>query len=160
MGEVSGQVMSGGGAERDFSCGVIPVRRTAEGWVYLLVQHQAGHWGFPKGHPERGETDEQAALRELREETGLVAVQLRPASVFREQYRFVKSSGRAVEKIVVYFLGWVSDTQVQVQPEEVQAHAWDDYAAARERMTFEEGRHLLDRVEAVVRQEMGVLPKD
>ncbi|MBD3304395.1 NUDIX domain-containing protein, partial [Candidatus Woesearchaeota archaeon] len=39
---------------------------------YLLVKHkEGGHWDFPKGHAEEGETEEETALREIYEETGL-----------------------------------------------------------------------------------------
>jgi 8-oxo-dGTP pyrophosphatase MutT (NUDIX family) len=64
-------------ATTDFSCGVIPWRLTPGGErEYLLIQHNAGHWSFPKGHPEAGEDDLVAARRELAEETGIEAVEL------------------------------------------------------------------------------------
>ena len=63
---------------QDQSFGVVPVRDDAKTGEqeFLLVQHQAGHWGFPKGHLEPGETPVQAAGRELAEETGLRRVKL------------------------------------------------------------------------------------
>lgn len=42
----------------------------------LLIRDAYGHWGLPKGHVERGETSEEAAVREVREETGLDGLRL------------------------------------------------------------------------------------
>lgn len=56
------------------SCGVLPYRETAEGREYLIVYEQFSQcWSLPKGRMEPGETEEQTALRELLEETGLAA---------------------------------------------------------------------------------------
>jgi 8-oxo-dGTP pyrophosphatase MutT (NUDIX family) len=38
---------------------------------YLLIRDPYDNWGLPKGHVERGETSEQTAVREVREETGI-----------------------------------------------------------------------------------------
>lgn len=52
---------------------------------YLLVLGlKSQKWGFPKGHMERGETEQQTALRELKEETG---IELRKPLVDRIRYR-------------------------------------------------------------------------
>ena len=53
---------------------------------YLLVREKLGHLGFPKGHLEAGEDHRQAALREIREETGL-EVELLPGFRHRSYYR-------------------------------------------------------------------------
>ncbi len=37
----------------------------------LIVKHNAGHWDFPKGHMEAGETETQTAIREVKEETNI-----------------------------------------------------------------------------------------
>ena len=52
------------------SCGVVLARRTDEGWMTLLLRAWH-HWDFPKGLMEEGEEPVEAALRELREETGI-----------------------------------------------------------------------------------------
>jgi 8-oxo-dGTP pyrophosphatase MutT (NUDIX family) len=56
------------------SCGVIPYRIREEKREYLVLMQTNGSWSFPKGHMEPGETEIETALRELREETGLMAV--------------------------------------------------------------------------------------
>jgi len=131
----------------DFSCGVIPYRVVNGTLEFLLVQHKAGHWAFPKGHPEKGESYLDTALRELAEETGIARVSVNEDRPFEEQYLFTKRSGKRVHKKVVYFVGEVSAGQsVKLQASEVSDYAWGDAAQTRERMSFEEGRALLDTV--------------
>ena len=55
------------------SCGVIPFRFHGAEREYLILLQTNHSWSFPKGHMEPGETEEQTALRELFEETGLRA---------------------------------------------------------------------------------------
>ncbi|MBB6430025.1 bis(5'-nucleosyl)-tetraphosphatase [Algisphaera agarilytica] len=136
------------GILQDYSCGVIPCRSGANGKEFLLVQLHAGHWSFPKGHPEAGETPIETARRELREETGLTDITLLESPAFEEMYSFTKRSGKVVEKTVTYYLGELSDpsAEVSVQPEEVADFAWGDAEATMQRMTFAEGRRLFGEV--------------
>src|SRR5690349_6587521 len=55
---------------REFSAGFVLFRDSAEGPLYLLLDY-GRHWDYAKGHLEEGETAWQAAVRELREETGI-----------------------------------------------------------------------------------------
>ena len=57
--------------QHEKSCGAVVFTRTDKGVKYLLIANLKGIYGFPKGHVEAGETEEQTALREIREETGL-----------------------------------------------------------------------------------------
>ena len=52
------------------SCGVVLARETDSGWMTLMLR-AFHHWDFPKGLRERGEEPMDAALREVREETGI-----------------------------------------------------------------------------------------
>lgn len=132
----------------DHSCGVIPVRLVKGKRQYLLVQHSAGHWSFPKGHPEGDETPRQTAERELLEETGYTCAALAESPAFEEQYAFTKRSGTQVLKSVIYFVGRVKgDGKPKLQASEVSDAAWGDAASTAKRMTFDEGRALLVEVE-------------
>jgi 8-oxo-dGTP pyrophosphatase MutT (NUDIX family) len=141
----------------DASFGVIPVdRRDARGPRFLLVRHHAGHWAFPKGHPEDGESAEQAARRELREETGLsvggfVADPATDEAIeLVERYVFTDRKGRRIDKTVTFFVGEVTDADARPQEEEIAELAWLTADAARERMSFDEGRRVLDEAIAVL----------
>ena len=135
--------------QTDYSCGVVLFRVIDGQREFLLVQHQAGHWAFPKGHPEDDETPIETARREVREETGLGDLELLESPAFEEAYAFTKKSGTVVEKTVTYYLGQLSDptaAEVAIQEEEVQAFAWGDADATMDRLTFAEGRRLFDEV--------------
>lgn len=102
------------------SCGVVPIRRTGDGQVevLLLFQRWSKSWSCPKGHMDAGETEEQTALRELREETGLTATLVDGARAAVE-YRLTSTS----RKQVVLFLGEVRG-DLHLQAREIEDYAW------------------------------------
>ena len=51
--------------KKEKSCGCIIIKDDE----VLLIKHNKGHWDFPKGHMEEGETEKQTAVREVKEET-------------------------------------------------------------------------------------------
>ncbi len=130
----------------DASFGIIPIHDQAGARRFLLVHQKKGHWGFPKGHAEPGETPTQTALRELAEETGIESVRLIGGDCFVERYSFLTKKCERVDKTVTFFIGLVDDPKVTVQPEEVKDFAWLPADQARDRLTFPEARELLARV--------------
>ncbi len=56
------------------SAGIVVLRRLPQGWRCLLLRAYR-NWDFPKGQPESGEAPLETAVREVREETGLTALQ-------------------------------------------------------------------------------------
>ena len=100
------------------SCGVIPFREREGQREYLIVLQTNNCWSFPKGHMEAGEREEETALRELREETGLEA-QLIPGKQVVLEYDIPPFS----RKQVVLFLGRVAGMVVP-QAEEVTRYRW------------------------------------
>jgi 8-oxo-dGTP pyrophosphatase MutT (NUDIX family) len=62
--------------KRETSAGGVVARVDHGRRLYLLIRDSHGNWGFPKGHLERGEQPESAALREVAEETGVGALTL------------------------------------------------------------------------------------
>ena len=81
------------------SCGAVIYRRIDNNLEFLIISHRNdGHWGFPKGHVEKSESEEQTAVRECAEETGLKITLI---SGFRVSVEY--SLKQDTEKTVVYF---------------------------------------------------------
>jgi bis(5'-nucleosidyl)-tetraphosphatase len=133
----------------DEAFGVIPILRKDDNTLYLLIQHNAGHWAFPKGHAEKGESDIEAALRELSEETGITDVELDTQRFFEERYvkTFRGDARRLVRKTVRYYIGSVASTRVKIQDDEIQDHRWVTSIEARKLITYSESRKLFDEAD-------------
>lgn len=122
------------------SCGAVVYRKKKGGMEILLIRHKnGGHWAFPKGHVEKGETDEETALREIREETGL-KVKLKP-----EFHASVTYSPKPdVSKDVVYFAAKADpDDKVKAQEAELLDICWLSPEEAMERVTYENDQGIL-----------------
>jgi len=125
------------------SAGAIVYRVTEDGQiVYLLLQATPGKpWGFPKGKLDPGETEEQAARREIIEEAGLQ--QFTFVRNFRQLVRYHYRHGRTlVQKEVSYFLARAESADVHLSWEHV-AFRWAPLAEALERVHYENAREAL-----------------
>lgn len=100
------------------SCGVIPFRWSSGEKEYLILLQTNNCWSFPKGHMEASETEEQTALRELFEETGLHA-RLIPGQRALSEYDIPPCT----RKQVVLFLGEAEGTVIPQETEIIQ-HRW------------------------------------
>lgn len=131
---------------RDEAFGIVPILPTNGTHQFLLIQHHAGHWGFPKGHADPGESALQAACREFVEETGIADYTVIEGVSFSEQYPFTRS-GRKFEKTVIYFPAWVESMTVHCQEKEIQAYAWADYEQAIAQLSFDGAKQVLRDVQ-------------
>lgn len=112
MARSSGSAKAEGTRPRRFSAGVVPLRRGSEGWRVLVLRCY-GNWDFPKGAVEAGEAPLDAALREVREESGLAGLELRWGEVFCETAPY------AGGKVARYYLAESpsGDVHLPVSPE-------------------------------------------
>ena len=113
----------GRGQAREFSAGgvvvrgeevvvIVPTRRAADGSRVLAL---------PKGHVDPGETPVQAAAREVREETGVVAEPVRELGETRYWYR---RDGRTIGKRVTFYLFTYVDGDIADHDDEVEEVRW------------------------------------
>jgi len=115
---------------------------------YLVLHYGASHWGFPKGKLDPGENNETAALREIKEETGLV-VNLDKDFEHRLFYKFRSRDGELVSKEVTYFTAEAPTKDVTISAEHTE-FKWLAYEKARELLTHDNSVHLLDIAHAFV----------
>ncbi|NLA77715.1 MAG: NUDIX domain-containing protein, partial [Clostridiales bacterium] len=106
----------------------------------LIKNKRSAHWGFPKGHMERGETPEDTARREVLEETG-VSIDIVPGFVSRSEYTIQNK----VEKSVSVFAATTPDTQTVIQREEIEDYIWLKYEDALEMLKFENDKNILEK---------------
>ena len=108
----------------------------------LLLQYPQGHWSFPKGHIEEGETNHHAtASRELAEETGIVDINIHEDWSNRTEYTF-RRKGSVVPKQVYWYIAETSELDVTLSHEHTN-YLWLDFEEAKAQLTFEQEKDIL-----------------
>jgi 8-oxo-dGTP pyrophosphatase MutT (NUDIX family) len=131
-------------AKRETSAGGVVYRMDGGSALYLLICDSYGNWGFPKGHVERHEDPETAALREVEEETGLGALGLQgKIDVIDWSFRF---RGRQIQKRCHFYLmeSATSDTKPQ-HAEGITECKWVPFDEADTLISYENARDVLRR---------------
>ncbi|HEU4889727.1 MAG TPA: NUDIX hydrolase [Thermoanaerobaculia bacterium] len=127
---------------REHSSGgaVISIRDGAP-HVALIATRSRTRWGLPKGAVTAGETSEAAALREVREETGLEARILRPLDTI--EYTFRAGDAVIFKRVDFYLMEYVAG-ELEPQLSEVDDVEWVELKAALRRASFDSERKLLE----------------
>lgn len=130
--------------QKEISAGIIIYRKTQEGLKFLILYHGKGYWNFPKGKIEHEERSFQTAIREIREETGLLRKDLNIANNFKayERFTFWRKIGEQKEKIFKIVIFYLAETDKKVilisDKEEGQPHegfGWFTYKEAMKVLT-------------------------
>jgi 8-oxo-dGTP pyrophosphatase MutT (NUDIX family) len=104
--------------------------------LLVTAKRNPRNWIFPKGHIEKGETPEEAALRETKEEAGVVGKLIGRAGVL--EYGFLGAKAR-----VDYFL--LQFKKEAGPPEDGRQRTWCSLEDALERLNYKNTRKLLRR---------------
>lgn len=136
--------------KKEQSAGIVVYRRDPQTgkYFYLLLHYIGGHWDLPKGKVEANESLEEAASREVREETGLI---VSPIKGFSETISYYyRGQGRElVDKNVTFFVGEADSDQVVLSSEHI-AFEWLDVNSGLKRLTYNNARHLLSMINQFV----------
>lgn len=104
-------------------------------------RHGRMRWSLPKGHLEPGETAEQAAVREVAEETGIQGRVIAPLGSIAFSFT---AADRRVHKTVHHFLLLAEDGQLSREDPEVASVAWVSMKELPRRLSHDDERRLLD----------------
>ncbi|MDO8573944.1 MAG: NUDIX domain-containing protein [Candidatus Daviesbacteria bacterium] len=126
--------------KREFSAGGIVLNNKGQ---VLVTQHSRNkHWSFPKGLIDPGQTTEEAALREVREEGGVEAEITGKVGYSKYVYTF---NDEKIFKIVTYFLMKYVSGDIADHDWEVSDIGWYKPEDALKRLSFSQDKQLLKK---------------
>ena len=136
------------------SAGAVVFRKEGGKIYYLLLHYEMGHWGFPKGNIEKGESLEQTVRREVKEETGIEDIEI--LNGFKEWIKYfykltprqnkfgAGQEAKNIFKIVTYFLAEAKTTEVKISWEHT-GFEWLLYKEALNRLAFKNSKEILKK---------------
>lgn len=130
------------------SCGAIVYRKFHGNTEILLIKHiNSGHWSFPKGHVEEGESEVETAKREIMEETSIDVI-IDPT--FRETVTY--SPKRDTMKVVVYFLAKAKNVDFVPQADEISEIRWVDIVHANNVLSYENDKNIVTKARQAIKE--------
>ncbi len=130
------------------SCGAIVYRKSHGNTQILLIKHvNSGHWSFPKGHIEEGETETETARREIMEETAIDVI-IDPT--FRETVTYCPKKDTL--KVVVYFLARAKNVNFKPQKSEIAEIKWVDICYAVKILSYENDRAIVAKARSAIKE--------
>lgn len=144
----------------EVSVGAVVFREESGRRLYLLLHYPSGHFDFPKGHVEKGESEEMTLRRETEEETGIQTLKVIPRRVSIRYFYVAKGQERRkrlkakkgiwIFKQVHFYPAKTETAMVRISHEHI-GYVWLPYAAALAQVTFENARRILHDTEASLR---------
>lgn len=122
--------------------------RKENGVIKYLFLRCKSRYDVPKGVKQQGESDLTAALRELREETGIDAPRVIPGIQWTKHY-FYTWEGALVSKEVVYFLAETDVAEIRIS-EEHDGYSWLTKKEALASIKYKSFREVLQEADLVV----------
>lgn len=128
------------------SYGVIPIFKNEDSFYILLVKNsKGGHWGLPKGTPEKDEEPIDTAIRELFEETGIRDIDIKTETTFEEKYDFEKDNV-IYSKTNTYYPGFVNEMTESDQLDEIDELKWVKIDGAQNTITHQAAIDVVEKL--------------
>ncbi|KAF6250075.1 NUDIX domain-containing protein [Marine Group I thaumarchaeote] len=130
------------------SAGMVLFRKEDSKILFLLLHYPSGHWDFIKGKMEKGESTHETAIREAKEETGIMDITF--LENFEEWINYdFQYQGELVHKKVVFFLAETKTKEVMISHEHLD-YTWMDYNTSMEKTTFDNAKTVLTRAQMLL----------
>jgi 8-oxo-dGTP diphosphatase len=140
--------------ERQFAAGGVVIKKNKGSFKVLLVEDSYGQWTWAKGHIEEGESPEQAAVREVSEETGLVDLQI-VEKLGKQEYYFTLSGKNIFKTVHIFLIKASAGEELNIQVSEIQDAGWFSPEEAVEKIEYDGSRSLLEKGIVVFREKCG-----
>lgn len=141
------------GIKRIFSAGGIVIRKSIKGTkgVEVLVTQHSKHkgWDFPKGHREIYESEEQTAVREVEEETGVKAEIIE--RVGETRYFYYEEGEKVLKTVTFYLMKYIGEGEASTAFE-VSAKKWLSPDKVEDQLTFKDTKELWRKVREKIEQ--------
>lgn len=124
----------------EFSAGGVVYKKEDDGLKILLIRNK-DRYGFPKGNVERTEKKEDAAVREVKEETGIDAQIEEYLGNVEYWYR---SSVDTIHKFVYYYLMRYTGGEINPQKEEIEAAEWVPVENVMDMLSFDKDKKVFE----------------
>ena len=133
--------------QRETSCGAVVFTLCGGERRYVIVRGKKGFFGFPKGHMEAGETEQETALREIMEETGL-SVQLIDGFRTEDEHPLIREGKPETIKKIIYFAAVYENQETHAQESEITEIRLMTYEEAMKAFQFESSKRILAEANA------------
>ena len=133
--------------QRETSCGAVVFTLCGGERRYVIVRGKKGFFGFPKGHMEAGETEQETALREIKEETGL-SVQLIDGFRTEDEHPLIREGKPETIKKIIYFAAIYENQETHAQESEITEIRLMTYEEAMKAFQFESSKRILAEANA------------
>lgn len=145
--------------KKEKSAGAVIFRKEGGIIYYLLLHYSPGHWDFPKGHIEKGETELETMKREVEEETGIKDILVAPD--FKETIRWFfkktyglkkeeKSSAPLVFKTAVFYLVETKTSEIKISSEHT-GYKWLNFEESLKQLTFKNAKNILKKADEFIK---------
>ena len=125
----------------EISCGALVYCIENQDIKFLLLQHSQGHWDFPKGNNEKGETYLETTRREIKEETGICDIVFIDRFEKEISYKYRRKNEK-ISKKVIYFLAETKARDVVLSSEHTD-FVWESYENALKKVTYKNSKEIL-----------------
>ena len=129
--------------QKEVSAGIILYNNDNDQIQFLVLKYPGGHWDFVKGKMENSEEPKQTAIRETKEETGIIDVEFIDGFNEEISYTFYVKN-KEINKKVIFYLGKTKSTEIIISHEHLD-FAWLNFKDAIERITYENAERVLTK---------------
>ena len=129
--------------QKEVSAGIVLYNDDNDEVQFLVLKYPGGHWDFVKGKMENSEEPKQTAIRETKEETGIIDVEFIDGFNEEISYTFYVKN-EEIDKKVIFYLGKTKSTEIIISHEHLD-FAWLNFKDAIERITYENAERVLTK---------------